>query len=164
MLIVQLYRGNADIVFIRNYRYYNVSSRLIEHSSPPPRPLHLLLHPLYLSNLFAHHEHHPSEGRLPSSLCAPPSLGFFFLIFSSPLHDWSYNIETGRANLLAPDRRTVIRLCIRIRAYGSLPSTNSEVPSVSRTAPGMRFHSEPSRYSRYEFPSVIRSLPWPWST
>lgn len=55
------------------------------------------------------------------SLSPPALLSHRDFLFSLPLHDRSYNIETGRADLLAPDRRTVIRLCIRIRVYGFLP-------------------------------------------
>lgn len=92
MLIVQLYRGDADIVFIRNYRYYNVSSRLIEHSSALSRPL-FPHRPLYLSNLFAHHEHHPSENLLLSLSLSMLFSRWGFFLFSLLLHDWSYNME-----------------------------------------------------------------------
>lgn len=122
MLIVRLYRDNVDIVFIRNYRHYNVSSALIEHSSPSPYPCHLL----YLSNLFAHHEHHPSDD-IPLSPCAPLSRrNFFYFLFP-----YTTGLVISRlVNLLAPDRRAVIRLCIRIRACGISPLIPKCLPSL----------------------------------
>lgn len=49
--------GHGDVVFIRNYWRYNATSP-VNRNIPWRRQL------LYLPNLFAHHEHHPSE-RVP---------------------------------------------------------------------------------------------------
>lgn len=156
MLIVRLYRDHADIVFIRNYRHCSTSSPLIERSCPLP-----IRQPLYLSNLFAHHEHHPS-GDLPLSLRAFLSSGLFFYYFLFP---YTTGLIISRlVGLISWHPIAERRLdSPRIRARGSSTSTDSEAPFISQTAPGMRFQlraeSRLSTYSRYKFPSVVYSSP-----
>lgn len=90
-----------DVVSIRNYRRCDASSP-VNRNIPRRRRL------LYLPNLFAHHEHHPSE-RVPSPPPVPSRGSFYFLF---PLRTVLYIYIDGLVGLisLAPDRPAAISL------------------------------------------------------